>query len=487
MAQPSAKQFFRADLFVALLLLVLLSATVFALQVKAHDTAELSAARTKKVTSSPAPFGYSASPITSTLTSSSGPVAEEYFGMHIHYLAAGDGMPSGKLTSFPPFSFRTFRLWDVTSWSEIQWARGVFDWRKLDGTIDTARAHGVRDFVFTFGSVPQWASANPKGTCDGPEVGSCYPPAHLADLDDFAMNLVRRYCGVITYYETWNEPSLASFWSGSNEQLLVLTQHLYKIVKNPVNCGCTKSVCSPGGGTNPNKVLLPSIHTPSTADDPRGQRWLQSWLDFVGRPYPYADIAAFHGYGYTKDPEDIYRGIKITRDTLAQHGLEHVELWNTEASWGQHEGYTQEWEASWLMRYHIVQAAAGVSRFIWYSYDNCEWGTLWGNSCGAPRDSWTGIRPAGVAYGTVKHWLLSAKVEYCESHLDGVWACKLTRPNGYLGWAVWNRKGGQATVNVPDGWGLIQYRDWQNHKHAAGENIVVGLMPILLENRTSSD
>jgi hypothetical protein len=457
--------------------------TVFVLKIR--NTGDSAAARTNEIA---APFGYSASPITSTLTSSSGPVAEEYFGIHIHNLVAEGGTPFvTKLTTFPPFSFRTFRLWDVTPWSEIHWARGKFDWRKLDGTIGAARANGVRDFVFTFGNVPQWASMNPQGTCDGPAAGSCFPPAHLADLDDFAVNLVRRYCGVITYYETWNEPSLASFWSGSNEQLLVLTRHIYEIAKDPANCGCTNGVCSPGGGTNPNKVLLPSIHTPSTADDPRGPLWLQNWLDFVGRPYPYADIAAFHGYGYTDDPEDIYRGIKMTRETLARYGLEHAELWNTEASWGEHEGSTQEWGASWLMRYDIVQAAAGVSRFIWYSYDNCEWGTLWGNSCGALRDSWTGIRAAGVAYGTVEHWLLGAKVEYCESHLDGVWACRLTRPNGYLGWAVWKGKGGETTVNVPNGLGLIQYRDWQNHKHAAGVNIVVGPMPILLENGTSSD
>ncbi len=487
--RPRAQRFFRAGLFVALLLLLPLSVTAFALQVtaKVQDTADSSVARSKKAADSPRPFVYTASPILTTLTSSSGPVSKEYFGLHIHQLATFSGKPSSALTSFPPFSFGTFRLWDVTPWKEIQWARGIFDWRKLDGTIKAATAHGVWDFVFTFGDVPAWASANPNGTCDGPLAGTCYPPAHLADLDVFATNLVQRYCGVIVYYETWNESSLPSFWSGSNEQLLVLTQHIYKIVKDPANCGCTNGVCSPGGGTNPNKVLLPSIHCPSTTADPRGQRWLQSWLNFVGHPYPYADIAAFHGYGYTKNPEDIYLGIKTMRDTLAQYGLDHVELWNTEASWEAHQGSTQEWEASWLMRYYIVQAAAGVSRVIWYSYDNCEWGTLWGNSCGTYEDSLTGIRAPGLAYGTVENWLAGAKVEYCESHMDGVWACKLTRPNGYFGWVLWKAKGEQETFALQNGWGLVQYRDWQNHKHAAGVSVVVGVMPILLENTTGSD
>jgi hypothetical protein len=160
------------------------------------------------------------------------------------------------------------------------------------------------------------------------------------------------------------------------------------------------------------------------------------------------------------------------------------ELWNTEASWGENDGVSnlQQWQASWLMRYHIVQAATGVSRFMWYAYDNCGWGSLWGHSCVPPTDSWTGIRAAGTAYSAVEQWLIGATLEYCEAHADGTWACKLTRPGNYVGWAVWNSNGTSVTASVPSGWGLIQYRDWPNNKHALGVNIKVTQMPILAEN-----
>jgi hypothetical protein len=395
--------------------------------------------------------------------------------MHIYGLA--QAYPSSApLTPFPPFAFSTFRLWDVTPWTNLEPARGVFNWSTLDGTIQAATAHGVTDFIFTFGAVPQWASSNPSGSCPG-GAGTCFVPADMRDFDDFATQLMRRYCGVIKYYETWNEPT--SNFVG-NAQLLTLTQHLYRIVKDPTNCGCSNGTCSPGAGANPNKVLLPSIGSPAQATD---RQWLQDWLASVGNPYPYADIAAFHGYSYASNPEDIYQGVQFMRTTLGQYGLGNVELWNTEASWGEANGYTGEWEASWLMRYHIVQAAAGVSRFTWYMYDSCAWGTLWDNSCGA--GSSPGLQPAGSAYRVVQQWLVGATVDYCESHADGTWACKLTRPNNYVGWAVWNANTVSHPIAVPAKWALSQYRDWHSQIFPLGAEVLISQMPILLENKSA--
>jgi hypothetical protein len=428
-------------------------------------------------------FGYGGSPIALSLQGQSptASVARTYFGMHIHNLAAGNRTPPARITAFPPFSFATFRLWDVTPWAVIESSPGSFNWTKLDGTITAAAANGVTDFVFTFGNVPPWASSSPTGACKTARAGTCYPPAKLADFDTFATQLVQRYCGVIQYYETWNEPSIPDFWAGTQAQLLTLTQHMYRIVKDPANCGCVHNVCAPRGGANPNKVLLPSINSPVQSE---AQQWLKQWLALAGRPYPYADIATFHGYGYTENPEAIYFGVASMRATLAKSGLGNAELWNTEASWSPLRGpVTQSWEASWLMRYHIMQAAAGVSRFIWYAYDNCAWGTLLGAACGATPDHWTGIRAAGNAYPVVEKWLIGATVPYCEAHVDGIWACKLTRPHGYVGWAVWNIKGVSSNLPVPGKWGLVQYRDWENSKHPLGMSVPVDQMPVLLENK----
>ena len=421
---------------------------------------------------------YTASPI-SQIVPSTAVVSNNYFGMHIHRLA-NPADPS-QVTPFPSFPVSVLRLWDSTTWYSLEPTPGNPQWLKLDETISAATANGVNDFVFTFGYVPGWASSNPAGSCDGAYTGSCFPP-DLSSLDQFTSDLVKRYCGKIRYYETWNEPNLSLFWKGSDAQLLEIAQQIHAIVKDPSNCGCTAGTCSPGGGANPNKVLLPSINSLA----PNSLGWLEHWLGSALSPYPYADIASFHGYGYENNPENIRDGVQSLRTTLNRLGLANLELWNTEASWGRAQNQTQEQQAAWLMRYQTIQAATGVSRFMWYAYDNCDWGSLWGSSCGTPSDAWIGPREPATAYATVQQWLTGAKIEYCEFHVDTTWLCRLTRSGDYVGWIAWNSSQASTSMTVPSTLGLVQYRDWQNQPHVVVEGSVsIGPMPLLLENKSA--
>ena len=210
--------------------------------------------------------------------------------------------------------------------------------------------------------------------------GTCAPP-DLTAFDDFATEVVQRYCGTIKYYETWNEPNDVQYWNGTNAQLLTVAQHLNQAVKNPANCGCSHGVCAPNGGPNPNHVLLPPISRITSYN----LRWLDSYLSAAGAQYLYADVASFHGYGAT-NPEDIVTQIQSLNQTLAKHGLSNLPLWETEADWGSVNSVGQQ-QASWLMRYHMALATTGVSRFLWYAYDNCSWGTLWEGYCPNPPDA----------------------------------------------------------------------------------------------------
>jgi hypothetical protein len=212
------------------------------------------------------------------------------------------------------------------------------------------------------------------------------------------------------------------------------------------------------------------------------QQWLPTWLSYVGNPYPYADIAAFHGYGYSNDPEDIRKGTMYVRGILSQYGLGSADLWDTEASWGDGTLPTQDEEASWVIRFQIMQALSGVSRFTWYAYDNCNWGTLWGGGLCETTSDPPGLHEAAVAYSTVQQWLTGATLHSCSQHADGTWLCNLTRPGGYVAWAVWNSKGTSITLNASSIQELVQYRNWQNEKTTITGSVQIGTMPILLEN-----
>jgi hypothetical protein len=426
-------------------------------------------------------FTYDGSPLVNSLAPVNNPtlIPAQFFGMTIHNLASNSSGASTGLTPFPSFPVSLLRFWDVAYWAMLEPSKGHFDWTKMDGTIRTATSNGVEDFIFTFGNVPQWASTIPSDPCTGEGPGSCAAPDMQA-FDDFATQLVQRYCGSVRFYETWNEPNLTEFWDGNNAELVTVAKHLYQIAKDPANCGCTDGVCKPRGGPNPNAVLLPSI----SSLDQGNLRWLGSFLSTPGPNYPYADIASFHGYGNGSNPENIAAQVQLLRQVLTKDGLANLQLWNTEASWGEEISQVDQNQASWLMRYHTVQAAVGVSRFVWYAYDNCDWGTLWSISpCGNTRATPNVQTPPGLAYSVIEAWLVGANLARCDQYQNGLWVCALKRTGDYEAWMVWSSTGTNISVPVPKSLGLTVYRDWQNNVNNLPTQITVGQMPVLLENQ----
>ena len=423
----------------------------------------------------PGTFPYVGSPVMNTIVppGSSTPISRDFFGMTIHHTA----------TPFPAFPVSIFRFWDVVPWSAAEPSSGHFDWTRMDNTIARFKQNHVGDFIFTFGGVPAWASTNPTEPCPGGgSVGSCAPPDMTA-FDDFATHLVQRYCGSIRYYETWNEPNGAGFWKGNNAQLLAVAQHLYRIAKDPANCGCTNGACAPNGGANPNKLLTPSISRITQSN----LNWLNSYLADAGARYPYADIVAFHGYGSAGNPEEIITQVQSLKQILAKHGLSNLPLWNTEASWGSISQAGRQ-QASWLMRSHIAQAAAGVSRFVWYAYDNCGWGTLWEAPwCKDPQMPKSQVTDAGEAYAVIENWLAGASLAKCNQYQNGLWACELLRTGHYDAWIIWSSAGVDIPVPLPTDSGLTVYRDWQNNLNTLPAEITVNQMPVLLESRDLAD
>jgi hypothetical protein len=284
-------------------------------------------------------------------TSNGATVLPDYFGMHLQCVVSP--CANGVIDPYPStMGFTAIRLWDTTPWSVLEPAADHFDWSRLDSLISEGTSHGVTSFVFTLGSVPAWASPNPTGDCGSSPAGQCYPPS-LPVMDSFLTHFVQRECGLVTYYEAWNEANLGDFWRGTNAQLLTVAQHLNAIVKDPANCGCSDGVCSPGGGKNPNHVLTPSVNSICVDS---GKQWLTDWFALADSSGLHSDVVSFHGYDC--EPENINQEINWLRSLADAHGLGEAQIWDTEASWGEEQGSSQESEASWLMRSYVMQAAS---------------------------------------------------------------------------------------------------------------------------------
>lgn len=371
-------------------------------------------------------------------SANAGEVAPTYFGMHI-----GNGTTT---TPWPQVQMGTVRTWDSgVSWAGIETSRGVYNWSALDNWMNLAEKHNVQ-LVYTFGHVPSWAC----GGCAGTTM-----PTNLQDWDDFVRAIVSHSAGRIKYWELWNEPNINQFWTGTIPQLVTLAQHAHTIIES----------------VDPNAVILSPA--PTAVSGNMQWQWLSNfWAAGGGN---YHDVVAFHGYS-TTTPEDVVYQINQVKNAMSQNGQSGKQLWDTEASWGSssvNSTYTNSSQGvAFLARRYMLEQSNGVSRFIWYMWDNTAgWGTLW--------DKTNGTHVTGVAYGEMYKWLVGANASACAKASDGTWTCNLARGSSYQGQVIWNASA--KTVAAPSQ--FRQYRTLSGGTYSipANGSVSIGAVPILLQ------
>ncbi|HKS75181.1 MAG TPA: cellulase family glycosylhydrolase [Terriglobales bacterium] len=385
--------------------------------------------------------------------------------------------------NLPTIPFGSARLWGTgTSWMDINYAPGVFDFTNIDTWIGISHARHI-DLIYTFGQVPGWASSNPGLVCgnNGSPLGSCAPPNDLNSdgtgtnqhWKDFVTAVVTHAAGQIKYWEIWNEPTVSGYWQGTNQQMLRLAQDAYTIIKS----------------ADPNALVA----TPSPSTGITGVAgWMGPYLGLGGGKY--ADIIAFHAYSYVNQPgvypqpEDIVPLINNLKSVLAANAQAQKPLWCTEGDWGMTNvnGFTdQDLHAAYLARHYLLQESEGVARYYWYAWDN-------GFSGGLPDGLWvpnSGITLPGTAYQQVENWLVGATSTSQCSTQGTVWTCNYTRSNGYQAEAIWDTSqacsnGVCSTSSQPASSQYLHYRDLAgNTTQINGGTVPVGAKPILLENQ----
>jgi hypothetical protein len=183
----------------------------------------------------------------------------------------------------------------------------------------------------------------------------------------------------------------------------------------------------------------------------------------------YADAISYHAY--IPVPENIVPLLNEFKQTLQQNGLSSKPIWDTEGSWGPTgEGADPVSDVSRLL---ILQAAEGISRVMWYSWDNRKLGNMW-----TPEE---GPKPAAKAYEQLQDWLIGATFDHpCDDH-DDTWTCDLRKTDGSRARIVWSAKSGSnASYKVPDGY--VNQRDLAGGATALkGGNVPISNRPVLLE------
>jgi hypothetical protein len=322
------------------------------------------------------------------------PVPASFFGMTMTGGEAG-------AEPWPTIPFAGFRLWDSdVSWSVVNPAPGVYDWRLLDIWINRAEQNGNLDIDYCFGRVPAWASSDPQDTSCANEPGSCDPPRDLNPdgsgtnqaWRDFVTAIVTHSAGRIHYWEMWDEFPNSHRWhwptdghgTATQYQLLRMAKDARQIIKS---IDPTAVIISQSGALR------------FSGDDTRWELLVEAGIG------QYVDRIAFHSYvqpsgNYPPIPETL-AGLLVgaTDYPFAEYGgfygfLNQYKLtqpvWDTEGSWAADIAGLDDpdEQAGFLTRFYAMnlsttytnkddQRFGPVQRFDWYEYDNTNVGALW--------------------------------------------------------------------------------------------------------------
>lgn len=344
------------------------------------------------------------------------------FGVHDSGLAS---MANGNVGSL--------RLWDTgTTWREIETSPGVYNWNRLDTIVTAAQGRGV-EVTLVLGMTPSFYASSPTAM-----------PADLGAWYRYVTAVVQRYRSWngkrgIHAYQVWNEANVVNFWTGTTLQMAQLT----KATRNAVKA------------QDKDAIVVGPAFAARIGEQIRGiTRFAFARVNGVPA-WKFADVISLNLYPLPKygtklgTPEYSMTLLARARKLLGYGGVPASKpIWNTEVNYGMQTGslggtratsITAERQAAYVLRTYLLNAARGVKRVHWYTYNMgilASGGTLGNTLLTDPRDGRT-LTLAGKALGLARSWMLggtmvgpSRSAAPCSVDGRGTYTCVITYANG---------------------------------------------------------
>jgi len=347
------------------------------------------------------------------------------------------------------------RLVCYPNWSQIEPARGQFDWAAADAAVDAARAWGINDILFAFCGTPQWAGspvADPKNEVLGP--GSTSAPKDMNDWRNFIKAFAQHFASRINAYEVWNEATTPQFWQGTPDQMAQMTAIAYEEIHR----------------VDPKAIVTSAsmqTHKPTFLAG-----FIPAYLaGLKARDWP---VDVWSGHFYAKDPATRRQQLTTFRDALAKANAPTHPMWDSEVNFdvsgkgGEPDGrITGDRAVAWTVRSYLDTWRSGYQREYWY---------LW-------RETYVpfvGIqtRPGDVAthaLATFNGWVRGAQFTGCTG--QSLVTCNFER-DGSTVHITWSESGQPAVLS---GGGQVCELP-SGDCHAMGANETVGDKPVLIRS-----
>ncbi|MGZ4631380.1 MAG: hypothetical protein ACXV2G_01840 [Actinomycetes bacterium] len=384
------------------------------------------------------------------------PISSRYFGV-------SDGAPAGtSAAGFPRAPVGSIRLWDSgTAWNQLEYAPGKWNFDHLDRVVATARAKNAKPLL-VLGQTPRfhathpgWAGAYGKGAPSMP---------HMNAWKRYVATVAQRY-GTRVDYQVWNEPNVRGYWRGSPGQMAQLTAAARHILKT----------WAPGA-----TLAAPSFPVRLSTQ----RAWLaRYYAQKTGghRVSYYVDVASLNLYPLaTGTPESSMQLLRSARSILSRYNV-HKPIWNTEINYGltgkgtNAKNISRRREAAYVSRTYVLNAAKGVRRVFWYSWDlhglaNTE--MTYSNSAT--------LAPGGRAFTVTSSWLVGGRMRGCSVSSNNTYTCTVSYAGGVKR-IYWNPSRSASVRAVGS---ATYYQGTLGTKKTlhGGERLAVGYAPIMVRS-----
>ena len=359
------------------------------------------------------------------------------------------GVHDSYQTSLTRAGTGSIRLWDsVTQWKDIfptadDLTNDTGNWSRLDSLVTKAHANGT-EVTLVLGLTPSYAGATPTSMPDVYQYAA-YVRAVMTRYRADTWG----YRGIAAY-QVWNESNIGTFWTGGYDDLAQLVKTVHN-VRNHVDTGV--------------KVVAPAMVTRlkyqqnGIRDFYRttiGKKPIWDFFDAISlNLYP---LDSYPNPDPTRagTPEDSMALLSTVRGILAKQGVpKSFPIWNTEINYGLRFGSNggqpavpipESRQIAYVIRTYLLNAAQGIKRVDWYSYDMSERGDLGplGNTLLTdPTDQAAGtLLPAGFAFSRVQSWMKGTLIgtttkRPCIRDKHGTYTCTIQYANG-VGRVYWN-------------------------------------------------
>ena len=204
-------------------------------------------------------------------------------------------------------------------WTDIEPARGQFEWEKLDHAIETARLRGFK-IIAVLDTSPAWT--HPESTL------AKMPPSEVTDFGTFARTAAKRYLGDIDTFQIWHEPNISEGWGGK----FVSPENYTLLLKNAaLNIRAI----------NPQAKIIAASLAPTLESNALNL----NEFDFLQGMYaanaaPYFDILGAQFFGFDDDPQIAgdpnrlnFQRAALLRNVMLSNNDGETPIWATAFGW----------------------------------------------------------------------------------------------------------------------------------------------------------